>query len=337
MATIATLPFVTSQGGLSRYLVEIRKFPLLTASEEDTYARRWREHGDREAAYRLVTSHLRLAAKIAMKYRHYGLPIADLVSEANLGLMQAVKRFEPERGFRLATYAMWWIKASVQEYVLRSWSLVKMGTTAAQKKLFFNLRRLKSRISALQETDLGVDQVNYVAEQLKVAPPEVIEMDRRLRGDISLNVPISDEETTEDWQNRLVDPSPDPERQLVDMDDYGRREAALSEALELLSARERTILKARMLADEPKTLDELARQFRVSRERIRQIEQRAFQRLRETVRARVASSSRPAALPAKMASSGPADFNEAKTIALSTLAIGDHHHAHRDRPERHAR
>jgi RNA polymerase sigma-32 factor len=301
MATIATLPFVTSQGGLSRYLVEIRKFPLLTASEEDTYARRWREHGDREAAYRLVTSHLRLAAKIAMKYRRYGLPIADLVSEANLGLMQAVKRFEPERGFRLATYAMWWIKASVQEYVLRSWSLVKMGTTAAQKKLFFNLRRLKSKISALEETDLSVDQVNYVAEQLKVTPSEVIEMDRRLRGDMSLNVSISDEETTEDWQNRLVDPSPDPESQLVDMDDYGQREAALSEALELLSARERIILEARMLADEPKTLDELARQFRVSRERIRQIEERAFQRLRDRVCARVASSSRSAALSAKIA------------------------------------
>ena len=313
MATIATLPFVSLEGGLSRYLAEIQKFPLLAASEEDTYARRWREHGDREAAYRLVTSHLRLAAKIAMKYRRYGLPIADLVSEANLGLMQAVKRFEPERGFRLATYAMWWIKASVQEYVLRSWSLVKMGTTAAQKKLFFNLRRLKARISAFEETDLGVDQVNYVAEQLKVTPPEVIEMDRRLRGDISLNVPISDEETTEDWQDRLVDPSPDPERQLMDTDDYGRREAALSEELGLLSARERAILEARMLADEPKTLDELARQFRVSRERIRQIEQRAFQRLRDAVRARVASSSSPAALSAKIATSETVDFNDGKT------------------------
>jgi RNA polymerase sigma-32 factor len=337
MATIATLPFVTSQGGLSRYLVQIQKFPLLTASEEDAYARRWREHGDREAAYRLVTSHLRLAAKIAMKYRRYGLPIADLVSEANLGLMQAVKRFEPERGFRLATYAMWWIKASVQEYVLRSWSLVKMGTTAAQKKLFFNLSRLKSRISALEETDLGVDQANYVAEQLRVTPREVIEMDRRLRGDMSLNVPISDEETTEDWQSRLVDPSPDPERQLVDMDDYGRREAALSEALELLSARERTILKARMLADEPKTLDELARQFRVSRERIRQIEQRAFQRLRDTVRARVASSSGSAAVSAKIASSETVDFNDGKTTALSIIGSGRYHHVHRNRPEHRAR
>jgi RNA polymerase sigma-32 factor len=304
MATIATFPFVTSQGGLSGYLLEIQKFPLLTVSEEVRYARRWREHGDREAAYRLVTSHLRLAAKIAMKYRRYGLPIADLVSEANLGLMQAVKRFEPERGFRLATYAMWWIKASVQEYVLRSWSLVKMGTTAAQKKLFFNLRRLRSRISAFEETDLGTDQVNYVAEQLNVTPPEVIEMDRRLRGDISLNVPISDEETTEEWQDRLVDASPDPESRLIDADDYGRREAALSEALEMLSARERAILEARMLADQPKTLDELARQFRVSRERIRQVEQRAFQRLRDAVHARVASSSRPAALSAKIVDIG---------------------------------
>jgi RNA polymerase sigma-32 factor len=311
MSTVTALPSL-SEGGLSRYLVEIQKFPLLTAPEEVSYARRWREHGDREAAYRLVTSHLRLAAKIAMRYRRYGLPIADLVSEANLGLMQAVKRFEPERGFRLATYAMWWIKASVQEYVLRSWSLVKMGTTAAQKKLFFNLRRLRSRISAFQETDLGVEQINYVAEQLKVTLPEVVEMDRRLRGDISLNVPVSDDETTEDWQDRLVDPSPDPERQLMDMDDYGRREAALSEALELLSVRERTILEARMLADEPKTLDELARQFRVSRERIRQIEQRAFQRVSNAVRARVTSSSHVAALSAKIASSETADSNGKK-------------------------
>src|ERR1700757_1284152 len=290
MSTVATLPSVSSEGGLPRYLTEIQKFPLLEASEEAACAKRWRDHGDREAAYRLVTSHLRLAAKIAMKYRRYGLPIADLISEANLGLMLAVKRFEPDKGFRLATYAMWWIKASVQEYILRSWSLVKMGTTAAQKKLFFNLRRLKTRIAAAEESDLRPDQVNYISEHLKVSPPDVIEMNRRLRGDASLNVAISDAETTEEWQDRLVDPSPNPESILSESDDYQRRQAALWEALNVLSARERAILEARMLADEPKTLDELAREYRVSRERIRQIEQRAFERLKAAVCARVDNS-----------------------------------------------
>ena len=296
MSTVATLPSVSSEGGLPRYLTEIRKFPLLEASEEAACAKRWRDHGDREAAYRLVTSHLRLAAKIAMKYRRYGLPIADLISEANLGLMLAVKRFEPDKGFRLATYAMWWIKASVQEYILRSWSLVKMGTTAAQKKLFFNLRRLKTRIAAAEESDLRPDQVNYISEHLKVSPPDVIEMNRRLRGDASLNVAISDAETTEEWQDRLVDPSPNPESILSESDDYQRRQAALWEALNVLSARERAILEARMLADEPKTLDELAREYRVSRERIRQIEQRAFERVKSAVRARVAEAS-PGSFP----------------------------------------
>ena len=251
MWTVATLPSVSSEGGLSRYLIEIKKFPLLEASEEVAYARRWRDDGDREAAYRLVTSHLRLAAKIALKYRHYGLPIADLISEANLGLMQAVKRFEPERGVRLATYATWWIRASVQDYTLRSWSLVRMGTTPAQKKLFFKLRQLKSRIAAAEEGDLRPEQVNYVSEQLKVSPPDVIEMNRRLRGDNSLNVALSETETMEEWQDRLVDPSPDPESMLSEMDDYQQRQAALSEALNMLSARERAILEARMLADEP--------------------------------------------------------------------------------------
>ena len=231
-----------------------------------------------------------------MKYRRYGLPIADLISEANLGLMLAVKRFEPDKGFRLATYAMWWIKASVQEYILRSWSLVKMGTTAAQKKLFFNLRRLKTRIAAAEESDLQPEQVNYISEHLKVSPPDVIEMNRRLRGDASLNVAISDAETTEEWQDRLVDPSPNPESILSDTDDYQRRQAALSEALNTLSARERAVLEARMLADEPKTLDEVAREYRVSRERIRQIEQRAFERVKSAVRARVAEAS-PGSFP----------------------------------------
>ncbi|MCC8946541.1 RNA polymerase sigma factor RpoH [Bradyrhizobium sp. Arg62] len=293
MSNVATLPSLTSEEGLSRYLVEIRKFPLLSVEEEFTYAKRWRELGDRDAAYRLVTSHLRLAAKVAMKYRRYGLPIEDLVSEANLGLMQAVKRFEPDRGFRLATLALWWIKASVQDYVVRSWSLVKMGTTAAQKKLFFNLRRLKNRISAFEETDMAPDQVNYVSEQLKVTSREVIEMDRRLRGDLSLNVPIGQEGTLADWQDRLIDPSPCPERLLMDEDDNRRRLGALSEALQTLSARERAILQARVLADEPKTLDELARQYRLSRERIRQIEQRALQRVTYAVRARLTNVPAP--------------------------------------------
>jgi RNA polymerase sigma-32 factor len=274
------------EGGLSRYLTEIQKFPLLEAAEEVAYAKRWRDQGDREAAYHLVTSHLRLAAKIAMKYRRYGLPVADLVSEANLGLMHAVKRFNPDLGFRLATYAMWWIKASVQEYVLRSWSLVKMGTTSAQKKLFFSLSRIKSRISAVGEEDLRPEQVNYISEQLKVKAPEVIEMNRRMRRDTSLNVPVSDEDTVDEWQDRLVDPSPDPEILLTEADEYRGRREALLEAVSQLSARDRAILEARFLAEEPKTLDELAREHGVSRERVRQIEQRALERVKRAVLAR---------------------------------------------------
>ncbi|MBR0733204.1 RNA polymerase sigma factor RpoH [Bradyrhizobium japonicum] len=295
MAGMAALPSVSSDGGLSRYLTEIRKFPFLEASDEASFARRWRDHGDREAAYHLVTSHLWLAAKIAMKYRGYGLPIADLVSEANLGLMQAVKRFEPERGFRLATYAMWWIRASVQEYILRSWSLVKLGTTAAQKKLFFNLRKLKNRLSAFEDGDLHPDQVSYISEHLQVSPSEVIEMNGRLRGDASLNISICDDDTSQEWQDRLADPSPNSETLLADADDYERRRAALSEALKVLSARERAILEARMLTDEPKTLDDLAREHRVSRERIRQIEQRAFERLKVAVHTKVGNSLPPPA------------------------------------------
>ena len=293
MSTVAKLPFPSAEGGLSRNLAEIQKFQLLTASEEVAYAKRWREHGDRDAAYRLVTSHLRLAAKIAMKYRRYGLPVADLVSEANLGLMQAVKRFEPARGFRLATYAMWWIKASVQEYILRSWSLVRMGSTAAQKKLFFKLNRLKSKISASAESDLRPVQVDYISEQLKVSPPEVVAMDRRLRGDVSLNVFIGDDDTAAEWQDCLPDSSPYPENLLMEGDDWRRRKVALSEALKALTERERAILEARWLADEPKTLDELAQQFRVSRERIRQIEERAFQKVRNEVRGRLADNPSP--------------------------------------------
>src|ERR1700757_2522624 len=239
MAHTATLPILNGESGLSRYLAEIRKFPMLEPQEEYMLAKRWREHDDRDAAQKLVTSHLRLVAKIAMGYRGYGLPISEVVSEGNVGLMQAVKRFEPEKGFRLATYAMWWIRASVQEYILRSWSLVKLGTTAAQKKLFFNLRKLKNRLSAFEDGDLHPDQVGYISKQLKVSPSEVIEMNGRLRGDASLNVSISDEDTSQEWQDRLADPSPDSETLLADADDYERRQAALSGALKMLSARER--------------------------------------------------------------------------------------------------
>src|ERR1700756_2555653 len=220
MARTATLPVLNGESGLSRYLSEIRKFPMLEPQEEYMLAKRWREHDDRDAAQKLVTSHLRLVAKIAMGYRGYGLPISEVVSEGNVGLMQAVKRFEPDKGFRLATYAMWWMKASIQEYILRSWSLVKMGTTANQKKLFFNLRKAKSKISALEEGDLRPDQVKLIAKRLGVTERDVIEMNRRLRGDASLNVAISDAETTEEWQDRLVDPSPNPESILSESDDY---------------------------------------------------------------------------------------------------------------------
>ncbi|WP_407156725.1 RNA polymerase sigma factor RpoH [Bradyrhizobium sp. STM 3557] len=301
MSGIAKLPYVSAEGGLSRYLAEIQKFPLLTASEEAAYARRWRDCGDRDAAYRLVTSHLRLAAKIAMKYRRYGLPLADIVSEANMGLMQAVRRFDPAMGFRLATYAMWWIKASIHEHILRSWSLVRLGVGRAQKKLFFKLRQIKNRISAIEDGDLRPEQVAYIAEQLKVSPPEVIEMDRRLRGDASLNLAIGQDDSTEEWQDRLIDLSPDPESTLTDADEYRHRQAALSEALKDLPARDRAILEARYLADDPKTLDELAREHRVSRERIRQIEQRAFNRVKRAVCARVARAAL-AALPCADAS-----------------------------------
>lgn len=279
MSIKSALPPIHSEAGLSRYLQEIRTFPLLDASEEVMYARRLRDSGDREAAYRLVTSHLRLAAKIALKYRRYGLPIADLISEANVGLMLAVKRFDPEKGFRLATYAAWWIKASVQEFVLRSWSLVKLGTTAAQKKLFFNLRKLKRRLGAPDDGELSPEQVKQISEHLQVKETDVVEMNGRIRGDMTLNVQLSDEEG-EQWQDKLADSSPDPETLLEETGDRERRKAALSEALSALSPRERTIVEARYMAEEQSTLDDLANTFGISRERIRQIEQRALKRIK---------------------------------------------------------
>jgi RNA polymerase sigma-32 factor len=295
MAHTAALPVLTDESGLSRYLVKIRRFPLLEPQEEFMLAKAWRENGDREAAHRLVTSHLRLVAKIAMGYRGYGLPIAEVVSEGNVGLMQAVKRFEPERGFRLATYAMWWIKAAIQEYILRSWSLVKIGTTANQKKLFFNLRKAKSRISAFEDGDLRPDQVALIAERLSVNEQDVIDMNRRLSGDVSLNTPIREEEDSGEWQDWLVDEAPSQERTLLEAEELDHRRQALGEALTVLNTRERRIFEARRLADEPITLEELADEFGVSRERVRQIEVRAFERIEKAVRLKVAAMERPEA------------------------------------------
>ena len=298
MARTATLPILNGESGLSRYLAEIRKFPMLEPQEEYMLAKRWREHDDRDAAQKLVTSHLRLVAKIAMGYRGYGLPISEVVSEGNVGLMQAVKRFEPEKGFRLATYAMWWIKAAIQEYILRSWSLVKMGTTANQKKLFFNLRKAKSKISALEEGDLRPDQVALIAKRLGVTEQDVIDMNRRLGGDASLNTPIREDGDSGEWQDWLVDETPTQERVLAENEELDNRRKALGEALSVLNERERRIFEARRLADEPITLEELAEEFGVSRERVRQIEVRAFEKVQNAVKSRVAAMERPTALAA---------------------------------------
>ncbi|WP_243374852.1 RNA polymerase sigma factor RpoH [Microvirga solisilvae] len=281
----AALPVLANEGGLSRYLDEIRRFPMLEPHEEYMLAKSWREHGDREAAHKLVTSHLRLVAKIAMGYRGYGLPIGEVVSEGNVGLMQAVKRFEPDKGFRLATYAMWWIKAAIQEYILRSWSLVKMGTTANQKKLFFNLRKAKGRISALDEGDLRPDQVKQIATQLGVTEQDVVDMNRRLGGDASLNAPLRDEgEGGGEWQDWLVDKSESQEQILVEEEEGQNRLTALRTALSVLNPRERRIFEARRLAEDPITLEELSTEFGVSRERVRQIEVRAFEKIQEAVK-----------------------------------------------------
>ena len=291
----AALPILSSEGGLARYLDEIKKFPMLEPQQEYMLAKRWREHGDREAAHQLVTSHLRLVAKIAMGYRGYGLPMSEVVSEGNVGLMQAVKRFEPERGFRLATYAMWWIKASIQEYILRSWSLVKMGTTANQKKLFFNLRRAKSRISALDEGDLRPDQVKQIAVKLGVTEQDVVDMNRRLGGDASLNAPLREQGEGE-WQDWLVDDEDNQEHKLVEAEEASNRHDALIDALSVLNPRERRIFEARRLAEDPITLEDLSSEFGVSRERVRQIEVRAFEKVQNAVKA--AYAKREVARPA---------------------------------------
>jgi RNA polymerase sigma-32 factor len=303
MARAAAVPILTAESGLSRYLEEIRRFPMLEPQEEFMLAKRWREHGDRDAAHRLVTSHLRLVAKIAMGYRGYGLPISEVVSEGNVGLMQAVKRFEPDKGFRLATYAMWWIKAAIQEYILRSWSLVKMGTTANQKKLFFNLRKAKSKISALEDGDLRPDQVKLIAKRLGVTEQDVIDMNRRLGGDMSLNAPIRDDGDAGEWQDWLADDSTDQETRLAESEESDNRRQALSDALTVLNERERRIFEARRLADEPMTLEDLAAEFGVSRERVRQIEVRAFEKVQKAVKNRVASMESPPVAPAAPAMS----------------------------------
>jgi RNA polymerase sigma-32 factor len=299
----STLSVMSPDGGLSRYLAEIRRFPMLSKDEEFMLAKRWQEHEDPEAAHRLVTSHLRLVAKIAMGYRGYGLPIGEVISEGNVGLMQAVKRFEPDKGFKLATYAMWWIRASIQEYILRSWSLVKMGTTASQKKLFFNLRKAKSRISALDEGDLRDDQVETISKRLGVAKQDVIDMNRRLGGDASLNAPLREDGEGE-WQDWLVDESANQETLLAEREESDTRLDALRGALTVLNPRERRIFEARRLAEDPITLEELSTEFGVSRERVRQIEVRAFEKVQAAVKSGVAKlqlpkKSTPAALPAR--------------------------------------
>jgi RNA polymerase sigma-32 factor len=291
----AALPMIAGESGLSRYLAEIKRFPMLEPQDEYMLAKSWREHGDRDAAQKLVTSHLRLVAKIAMGYRGYGLPIGEVISEGNVGLMQAVKRFEPEKGFKLATYAMWWIRASIQEYILRSWSLVKMGTTASQKKLFFNLRKAKSKISALQEGDLRPDQVDIIAKRLGVTTQDVIDMNRRLGGDASLNAPIREDGDSGEWQDWLADNSESQETVMAAHEELDNRRQALSSALSVLNDRERRIFEARRLADDPVTLEELAEEFGVSRERVRQIEVRAFEKVQKAVKNKVAAMETPSA------------------------------------------
>ena len=282
--TTLSLPASPDGSGVSRYLREIRRFPLLTSDEEFMLAKRWREHDDTEAAHRLVTSHLRLVAKIAMGYRGYGLPVAELISEGNVGLMQAVKRFDPDRGFRLATYAMWWIRASIQEYILHSWSLVKMGTTAAQKKLFFNLRKLKGQIEAIDEGDMTPEQVAHIAKALNVSRDDVVSMNRRMAGpDHSLNAPVREDGGGE-WQDWLADPEQDPEGGVLKASELAHRRRLFKESLDILNEREKHILAERRLKEEPATLEQLSRHYGVSRERIRQIEARAFEKLQRAVR-----------------------------------------------------
>src|SRR5205823_2463032 len=308
MARAAALPILTAEPGLTHYFEEIRGFPMLERREEYMLAKRWREHGDRDAAHKLVTSHLRLVTKIARDYRGYDLPISEVISEGNIGLLQAVERFEPEKGFQLATYARWWIKAVIQEYILRSWSLVKMGTTANQKKLFFNLRKAKSKISALEEGDMRPDQVKLIAKRLGVGEQDVIDMNRRLGGDASLNTPLREDGDSGEWQDWLVDDAPSQERVLAENEELDNRRKALGAALGVLNGRERRVFDARHLVEEPITLGELAGELGISRERVRQIEVRAFEKVQAAVKSRVAAMQVPQARRAADHSAGTALF-----------------------------
>jgi RNA polymerase sigma-32 factor len=297
MARTTTVAILTAESGLTQYFEQIRRFPMLERQEEYMLAKRWREHGDRDAAHKLVTSHLRLVTKIASGYRGYGLPISEVASEGNIGLLQAVERFEPEKGFRLATYATWWIKAAIQEYILRSWSLVRMGTTANQKKLFFNLGKAKSKISALDEGDMRPDQVKLIAKRLGVTETDVIDMNRRLGGDASLNVAIRADDDSGEWQDWLVDESPSQETTLAASEEFDNRRKALADALGVLDGRDRRIFERRRLAGEQITLAELANELGVSRERVRQLEVRAFEKVQKAVKKRVAAIETSASLP----------------------------------------
>lgn len=290
-SNIKQLPSISAEGGLSRYLQEIRKFPMLEPQEEYMLAKSWREHDDKEAAHKLVTSHLRLVAKIAMGYRGYGLPVGEVISEGNIGLMQAVKRFEPEKGFRLATYAMWWIRASIQEFILRSWSLVKMGTTASQKKLFFNLRKMKGQIKALEDGDMNPDQVETIATRLGVPEADVISMNRRLAGDASLNSPLR-ADTEGEWIDWLADEGPSQETMLAEDEELVQRRAMLVKAMKGLNEREKHIFEARRLSDDPLTLEALSQEYDISRERVRQIEVRAFEKVQKAVQTQAADETK---------------------------------------------
>ncbi len=281
----SNLPVLSSDNGLNRYLQEIRKFPMLKADEEYMLAKNYKEHQDPQSAQKLITSHLRLVAKIAMGYRGYGLPISEVISEGNVGLMHAVKRFEPEKGFKLATYAMWWIRASIQEYVLRSWSLVKIGTTSAQKRLFFNLRKVKGQIAALEDGAMHPEHIKQIADKLNVSEKEVVSMNARLSGDSSLNAPMNSEEGASEWQDWLIDSTPDQETVLGNSEEHNERMELLNKAMEVLNEREAEIFKSRRLLDKPLTLEQLAQKYNVSRERIRQIEVRAFEKVQEAVKA----------------------------------------------------
>jgi len=297
MSRAIAWPILTAESGIDHYFKEIQRFPMLDRQQEYTLAKRWREDGDRDAAHQLITSHLRLVAKIARGYRGYGLPLADLISDSHIGLLQAVERFEPERGFRFSTYAVWWIKAAIQEYILRSWSLVRMGTTASHRKLFFHLRQAKSKIFALDEGDMRPDQVKLIAKRLGVTERAVIDMNRRLVGDASLNDPIRKDRDSAEWQDRLVGESPDQETMLAASEEFDDRRNALSVVLGALKPRDRRIFESRRLADDPLTLAELADEFGVSRERVRQIEARTFEKVQKAVKNHVAAIEAPVQKP----------------------------------------